>query len=94
MKSKAKQIAAIGAVVIIVAIYIVTLILGITNNENTSSWFMAAIVATVVLPVISWVYIWIYQRVKDQREAAKEMKYLFPDDEPDPDEENEKTENS
>ena len=79
MKNKAKQIAAITAIVLIVAMYIVTLILGITNNENTQQWFMAAIIATIVLPVMAYVYIWIYKRVQEQREAAKDMKYLFPD---------------
>ena len=79
MKNKAKQIAAITAIVLIVAMYIVTLILGITNNENTQQWFMAAIIATIVLPVMAYVYIWIYKKVQEQREAAKDMKYLFPD---------------
>ena len=79
MKNKVKQIAAITAIVLIAAIYIVTLILAITNNESTSQWFMAAIIATIVLPVMAYVYIWIYKRVQEQREAAKDMKYLFPD---------------
>ena len=79
MKNKAKQIAAITAIVLIVAMYIVTLILGITNNENTQQWFMAAMIATIVLPVMAYVYIWIYKKVQEQREAAKDMKYLFPD---------------
>ena len=79
MKNKVKQIAAVTAIVLIIAIYIVTLILAITNNENTSQWFMAAIIATIVLPVMAYVYIWIYKKVQEQREAAKNMKYLFPD---------------
>ena len=79
MKNKAKQIAAITAIVLIVAMYIVTLILGITNNKNTQQWFMAAMIATIVLPVMAYVYIWIYKKVQEQREAAKDMKYLFPD---------------
>lgn len=84
MKGRGKQIAAIAAIVIIVALYIVTLILGITNNENTSRWFTAAITATVVLPVMAWVYIWIFKKITEQRKESESIGTFSCDEEDKP----------
>jgi len=61
-----KQILAIIAIVILVALYIATLILAIAGNEHTRGWFMACIFATIVVPIIMWVCAWLYNMIKNK----------------------------
>lgn len=80
MSKKAKQILAIAAIVIIVALYIVTLFLGIFHNENTHQWFMACIIATVALPILVYIFIWLAGKVKSQKEENSSGSFYVPDE--------------
>ena len=62
-----KQVLAIITVVLLIALYIVTLVLAIIGNENTFGWFLACIFCTVVIPVIMWVIAWLYNMIKNNR---------------------------
>ena len=62
-----KQILAIIAVVLLAALYIITLVLAIMGNENTFGWFLACIFCTVVIPVLMWVISWLYNMIKNNR---------------------------
>lgn len=64
MQNKAKRIMALAGIIILVGLYITTLLLAIFGNENTQSWFMACIAATVIVPIMLWVYSWLYKRLK------------------------------
>ena len=68
MNKNAKRILAIVAIVIIVALYIVTLFLGIFHNENTHQWFMACIIATIALPILVYIFIWLFGKIKSQKD--------------------------
>ena len=59
-----KQILAIITIVLLAALYIVTLVLAICGNENTNGWFMDCIFATIVVPIIMWVIQWLYKMIK------------------------------
>ena len=52
---KAKQILAIIGIIILVALYALTLIAAIFDNTKTMSYLSAAIGATIIIPVILWV---------------------------------------
>lgn len=74
MHSKSKRVAALIGVIILAALYIITLLLAIFGNENTNSWFMACICATVIVPVMIWVYSWLYKMLKkDVADSVKEQ---------------------
>jgi cytochrome bd-type quinol oxidase subunit 1 len=60
----AKRILAIAGIIILAGLYIVTLILAIADNKYTQRWFIACIFATVVLPVLIYIYQWLYKTVK------------------------------
>ncbi|MCD7955021.1 MAG: DUF1418 family protein [Lachnospiraceae bacterium] len=49
---KFKRIAAMIGVIILVGMYVVTLILGLTASPATQNMLMASIVCTVVIPVM------------------------------------------
>ncbi|MCD8299749.1 MAG: hypothetical protein LUC41_01015 [Clostridiales bacterium] len=61
---KAKRIIALVGVIALVALYVSTLVLAIIGSEQTMSLFIAAVVSTVILPVLIWAYSFIYQLIK------------------------------
>ena len=70
-----KQIAAIIGVVLLVALYLVTFILALCRFEGASSLFMGALACTIVVPVLIWIYIWLYGLLTHKKTIAT----LFPD---------------
>lgn len=71
MNRKAKQVLAIIGIVIIAALYIVTLILALIGNENTRPFFMASIICTILVPVVLYILSWMFNLVKGQAEDAR-----------------------
>ena len=67
-----KRVAALIGIALLVALYLVTLCLAIFGNENTTPWFMACIIATLVVPVLIWVYLWFYKMLKKDVDDARE----------------------
>lgn len=58
---KLKQILAIAAIVIIIGLYITTLVLAILGNSVSHSLFLASLYATVVVPVMLYIFLWLYK---------------------------------
>ncbi len=54
--NKGKQILAIIGIIILVSLYIVTLIAACFASEASSGLFLACIYATIVIPVLIWLY--------------------------------------
>lgn len=59
MYQKIKRILAMLAVLIIALLYLTTLVLSFFQNEQTGELLMISIVATVVLPVLLYIYLWL-----------------------------------
>ena len=70
--SKQKRVAALIGIALLAALYLVTLGLAIFGNENTTPWFMACIIATIVVPILIWVYLWFYNMLKKDVADAQE----------------------
>ncbi len=70
-----KQIAAIIGIVLLAGLYLVTLILALCRFEGASSLFMGALACTVVVPILIWIYIWLYGLLTRKKTIAT----LFPD---------------
>ncbi|MCD7709576.1 MAG: hypothetical protein LUI02_06855 [Clostridiales bacterium] len=69
---KVRQIMAIVGIVLLVALYVSTLILAITDHTGTMRMFMASVVATIVVPVLIWIYSFIYKLLKGKDEDENE----------------------
>ena len=80
MNNKTKRIMAIIGIIILVGLYITTLLLAIFGNEHTNSWFMACIAATVIVPVMMWVYSWLYKLLKKDVADARSKAALSEQD--------------
>ncbi len=52
-----RRVFAIIGIILILAMYATAFILAICGNENTSKFFMAAIMTTIFVPILLWFYI-------------------------------------
>lgn len=66
---KVKQILALGGVIFLVALYIITLVLAITDNSGTMNMFFASVVATILIPVLIWAYTLIYRLTRGNKDS-------------------------
>lgn len=58
-----KQVVAIVGVLLLVLLYIVTLIVAIFDSSESGRWFISCIFATVAVPILLWIYIWMYGKL-------------------------------
>ena len=72
MKTKMtpKRIAALLCVVILIALYLFTLVCALLSFPNWHRLFADCLVATIGLPILLWIYIWLYGKVKDRHTIA------------------------
>ena len=69
-KTTSKQIVAIIAIVLLVAMYLLTLIAALFDNANTMLLFRASLIATFTIPLLTWVYIWMYGKLTGKHTMA------------------------
>lgn len=69
-KKNPKQIAALVCVVILVALYVMTLIFAIADFPGWQRMFGGCLVGTIALPILLWIYIWLYGKIKDRHTIA------------------------
>ena len=69
-KTTSKQIVAIIAIVLLVAMYLLTLIAALFDNANTMFLFRASLIATFTIPLLTWVYIWMYGKLTQKHTMA------------------------
>ena len=67
-KISPKQIAAMICVVLLVGMYVATLIVALLDFPGWDRLFHACLVATIGLPILLWIYIWLYKQVKEKKE--------------------------
>lgn len=70
---KVKQILAILGIVLLVGVNILLVWAAGTTGEDSMNVFNAAIVTVVVVPVLLWVYLFVYRLVKKNNEDKKNM---------------------
>lgn len=68
MYRKMKRILALLAVIIIVLLYLSTLVLSFMQSEQSGDLLMASIIATVVIPVLLYIYLWLFRLFKGDDE--------------------------
>lgn len=63
MKKTPKQIAALICVLLLVLLYAATLIVAILDFPGSDRMFAACLTATIGLPILLWIYIWLYGKI-------------------------------
>ncbi len=59
-----KKVVAIIGIIILVSLYIITLIVAILDKSGSAQLFKACIYATIMIPLLIYIYMWIYNLMK------------------------------
>lgn len=63
---KPKQIAAWVCIIALAALYIATFLTAILDAPGSGALFRTCLGATIVLPTLLWMYLWLYKRLRDR----------------------------
>lgn len=71
MKKKTpKQIAALICVVLLVSMYLITFLVACLGGADLGRLFAACLTATIGLPIILWLFVWLYGLMKERQSEA------------------------
>ena len=62
---KVKRMLAIIGIILLVSLYVITLVLALTDDPNTMAVFRASLYCTFLIPVLIWAYTFIYKLLKN-----------------------------
>ena len=63
---KVKRMLAIIGIILLVSLYVITLVLALTDDPNTMAVFRASLYCTFLIPVLIWAYTFIYKLLKNK----------------------------
>lgn len=69
-KMNSRQVAALIGVVLLAALYLVTLVVAIFDRDNSGRLFQICLVGTIAIPLLVWVYIWMYGKLSGKHTMA------------------------
>ena len=69
-KVTSKQIAAIIGIVLLVLLYVVTLIVAFIDTSASGTLFLLCLFATIAVPVLIWIYTWMYGKLTGRHTFA------------------------
>lgn len=67
-----KKIMAIAGALLLLALYVTTLVLALTDNPDTMNAFHASIYCTIVIPVLIWAYTFIYKLLNKRDDTVSD----------------------
>lgn len=66
-KITSKQIVAMIGVILLVFMYIITLVMAFIDSSSSGKYFGVCLVCTLVVPIIIWIYSWMYGRTTGKK---------------------------
>ena len=69
-KVTSKQVAALAGVALLAALYLITLLVAIFDPDTSGRLFQACLVATIAVPLLIWIYIWMYGKLTGKHTMA------------------------
>lgn len=69
-KTTSRQVAAMVGVILLAAMYLVTLVVAIFDQDSSGRLFQACLVGTIAVPLLLWIYIWMYGRLHGRHTIA------------------------
>ena len=70
MKKTARQIAALLGVALLVLLYVLLLIFAVFDFEGSDIMFRACLIGTITIPLLIWIYIYLFDKLKQSRNAT------------------------
>lgn len=77
---KIKQILAMIGIILLVSLYVVTVVLALTDDPHTMNAFRASVYCTFLIPVLIWAYSFIYKLLKNNDENKPPISMTADDD--------------
>ena len=77
---KTKRILAIIGIVLLISLYVITIVLAVTDDPNTMNAFRASVYCTFLVPVLIWAYTFIYKLLKNNYGDKTADEPTIPDD--------------
>ena len=69
-KCTSMQIVALAGVILLIALYIITLFVAILNPDGAGMLFRGCLGATIIVPILIWIYIWMYGKLTNRHTIA------------------------
>lgn len=69
-KTTSKQVVALAGVILLAAMYLITLIAAIFDQDSSGRLFQACLAGTIAIPMLIWVYIWMYGKLHGRHTMA------------------------
>lgn len=69
-KVTSKQVVAIAGIILLVSMYLITLVVAIVDRSASGRLFQACLAATFAIPLLIWVYIWMYGKLSRKHTIA------------------------
>ena len=66
-KRNSRQIVAIVGVALLILLYVVTLVAAIADSSQSAGWFRICLFGTFALPLVIWIYSWMYGRLTGKK---------------------------
>lgn len=66
-KITSKQVVAMVGVILLVLMYVLTLVMAVVDNSDSGRFFMLSLGCTLVIPIIIFIYSWMYGRLTDTK---------------------------
>ena len=70
IKMTSKQIFAIAGIVVLVLLYVVTLLAAIFDSSASHALFATCLLATVAIPLLLWIYTWMFGKLTNRSTFA------------------------
>jgi hypothetical protein len=62
-KITSRQVVAIIGVCLLVLLYVAALIAALFDSTSSGRWFKACLCATIAVPLLIWIYTWLYGKM-------------------------------
>lgn len=72
-KKSSVRIAAWIGIILLAALYVATLIVAIVDFPNADRLFQALLVADIGVPILLWIYMWMFKQVKERKAEAEAL---------------------
>lgn len=69
-KITSKQVAAMGGIVLLVLMYLITLAAAIFDSSASAHLFAMCLLATFAIPILIWIYTWMYGKLTGKKTIA------------------------
>ncbi len=69
-KITSRQAVALAGVILLAALYLITLVVAILDQDSSGRLFQACLAGTIAIPLLIWIYIWMYGKLRGRHTMA------------------------